>query len=118
MNSFQYTIFQTRHRLSLIPHVGLSSLQFLETLRPLHQLRQDPGFAIAMPCVRNDMELGLGPAFMELPGSCHRADDIVSSLDDPAGDAVVANRLHVIENPLVGGEEALIFEADGRECNR
>src|SRR5436309_10727030 len=83
-------------------------LNAAEAVSRLDEAVGGPGLGGRVAGVRDDLEVGLGPAAMELPRRDHRADDVVPPLDDHGGD--VANPFHVLEELVRVPEEGGVDE--------
>src|SRR5437762_236673 len=61
-----------------------------------------------MARVRRDVKVCLRPGAMQVPGTRHRTDNVVTALNDDAGD--VANLSDVLDQIIVRGKKAVIHE--------
>mmetsp|Transcript_116031 Transcript_116031/g.323179 ORF Transcript_116031/g.323179 Transcript_116031/m.323179 type:complete len:214 (+) Transcript_116031:260-901(+) len=90
-----------------------------EPVAGLHELAQGAGLEARVPCVRDDLQLGLGEDPVEIPGAAGRADDVVAALHDDGGD--VSDAVHVPQQLVFGlepaaVEEVVVLDASEGQC--
>src|SRR5437879_2275482 len=79
-----------------------------ESIGGIYQSANDAGLSGRMTSIGDDVELGLRPSPMEIPGTHHRANNIVPPLDDYARN--VANLFNILDYVIVSFEETGVDE--------
>ena len=72
-----------------------------------------------MPGIGDHLKVGLGPHTMQVPCRLHRADDVVATLHDHAGN--VPDPRHAAQQLILAAQEALVYEVmalDARDLDR
>ena len=79
---------------------------------------EDPRLLERMPGIRDQVECGLRPRAVQLPGRFRRRAGVVAALHDHAGNAVepvrVAQQLAFVHEAVV--DEVMVFDAREGEC--
>src|SRR5438477_624929 len=73
-----------------------------------HERAGVAGLEGGMTGIRDDVERGLGPSVVQIPGTAHRTDHVVAPLHDGAGN--LADALHIVEQLCLALEEAIVDE--------
>src|SRR5690606_11798801 len=85
-----------------------------EAVRGRDELGRDAGLVGGMAGVADDAQVGLGPALVQLVRRDHRADDVVTALDDDGRH--VCEHAHVVEQLVLVREKAAVHEVVGLDA--
>ena len=88
-------------------YVGNRLFEVAESVCGFNQGAGDARFANRMPGIGDDLKLGFRPRPVEFPGTHHRTDNIVSSLNNHRRDG--ANLANIFDQVVVQSQEKQLF---------
>ena len=84
------------------------STDLAEAIRRSHKRIGDAGFGCCVSCVSNDFEFRLRPRSMQIPGAHDGTHDVVTTMDDHAGN--VSNAIDMFDQVVVSFKETVVHE--------